>query len=114
MAAYYRAVRCEGNEMSRIKEIKMQSLREQSVARKSLDVVAEFMAGVTPGSPNDQVARAEFLLRQTEFQRDAAAAAKETAIYTQRYTRYMFWSVVILALSAAGTLLMSVLTYIAS
>ena len=97
-----------------LRETNMQSLRKQSVAGKSLEEVAEFMAGVTSGSPNDQVARAEFLLRQTEFQRDAAAAAKETAIYTQRYTRYMFWSVVILALSAAGTLLMSVLTYIAS
>jgi len=74
--------------------------------------LADFMAGVTQGSLNDQMARAEFMLRQTEFQKQASDAAKETALYTQRYTRYMLWSVVILAISVAANLVVSVLIYL--
>lgn len=68
---------------------------------KSLDEVARHMAGCQPNSQNDQEARAEFLRRQT-------AAAQETARATQKYTRYMFWSVVVLAASALGTLLLQI------
>lgn len=84
----------------------------RQLAGKSLDEIAEFMAGVTQGSLNDQMARAEFMLRQTEFQKQASDSAKEAAFYTQRYTRYMFWSVVILAISVAANLVVSVLTYL--
>ncbi len=82
------------------------------VAGKPLEHVADFMARGNPGSISDHIGRTEFLLRQTEFQRDVAKAAKETADYTQRYTRYMFWSVVFLAVSAFGGLLINVLTYL--
>lgn len=88
----------------------MQSLRQQ-LSGKSLEEVADFMANVTPGSPNDQIAKAEFLLLQTKFQIEASQAAKDTALYTRSYTRYMFWSVVILAVSAVGSLVVSVFTY---
>ncbi len=81
----------------------------RDLAGKSFEEVAEYMGGVTPGSLNDQ--KAEFMLRQTEFQKDAAEAAKQTALYTRRYTRYMFWSVVILALSAVANLVISGLAY---
>jgi hypothetical protein len=88
----------------------METLRSR-IAGKSLEEVADFMAGVGPGSPNDQVAKAEFLLRQTQSQEKASRAAQDTAEYTQRYTRYMLWSVVILAISAIGSLVVSLLTY---
>lgn len=61
-----------------------------------LDEVARFMGDSMAGSMNDQAGQAEFLRRQTQ-------AAQDTAAATQKYTRYMFWSVVVLTLSAAGT-----------
>ena len=71
----------------------------------TLEEVSEHMAaGETTSSRVDQAARAEFFLRQTK-------AAEETAKYTKRYTKYMFWSVVILALSALGSFLLAVLKY---
>jgi hypothetical protein len=73
----------------------------------SSEHVADIMSGCQQGSPNDQAAQAEFLLRQTRLQEEATKAAKETAEYTRRYTRYMFWSVVLLALSALGTFIVS-------
>jgi hypothetical protein len=89
----------------------MSSLRDQ-ISGKTLEQVADFMANVTPGSPNDQTAKAELLLRQTQFQREASEAAKDTAEHTKRYTRYMLWSVIILAVSAAGSLIISILAYL--
>ena len=83
----------------------------RQLAGKTLDEIADFMAGVTQGSLNDQMARAEFMLRQTNFEKEAAAAAKETACHTQRYTRYMFWSVIILALSVVANLAVNLLIY---
>ena len=84
----------------------------RQLAGKSLDEIADFMAGVTQGSLNDQMARAEFMLRQTEFQKQTSDAAKATASHTQRYTQYMLWSVVILAISVMANLVVSVLTYL--
>ena len=66
---------------------------------KSLEEVARHMAGSQPSSQNDQESRAEFMRRQTE-------AAQGTAEATRKYTRYMFWSVVVLASSALGTFLL--------
>jgi hypothetical protein len=86
----------------------MSSTRRE-LANKSNDEIADFMAGVTQGSLNDQAAKAEFMLRQTNLQKEATQAAKDTALYTQRYTRYMFWSVVVLALSAVGTFVVSII-----
>ena len=70
------------------------------------------MAGVTQGSLNDQMAKAEFALLQTNLQKEATEASKQTALYTQRYTRYMFWSVVILALSSFASFVLSLLAYV--
>ena len=84
----------------------------RQLAGKSLDEIADFMADVTQGSPNDQMARAEFLLRQTNLQKEVAKAAKETALYTRRYTRYMFWSVVMLAVSAIASLVVNLLAFV--
>ncbi len=64
----------------------------------TLDEVSEHMVGGQATSQVDQEARAEFLLRQTK-------AVEETALHTKRYTKYMFWSVVVLALSALGSFL---------
>ena len=70
------------------------------------------MAGVTQGSLNDQMVKAEFALLQTNFQKEAAEAAKATAVYTQRYPGYMFWSVVILAVSSFAGFILSLLSYL--
>ena len=71
----------------------------ENLKDKTLEEVSEHMAGGQPGSPADQEARAEFLRRQTE-------AVIETAKHTKRYAKYMFWSVVFLALSAFATFLL--------
>tara|TARA_B100000315_G_scaffold211443_1_gene208224 strand:- start:3053 stop:3298 length:246 start_codon:yes stop_codon:yes gene_type:complete len=70
----------------------------------TLEEVSDHMAGGQATSDIDQAARAEFLLRQTK-------AIEETAKHTKCYTKYMFWSVVILALSALGSFLLAVLKY---
>ena len=87
----------------------MTTEREKSFNGQPLERVADTMAGCQAGSHNDQVTRAEFLLRQTKAQIDAAHAAEETARYTRKYTRYMFWSVVVLAASALGTFVLEIL-----
>ena len=66
----------------------------------SLDEVSDYMARGQAESQVDQEGRAEFLLRQTK-------AVEETALHTKRYTKYMFWSVVVLALSALGNFLIA-------
>jgi hypothetical protein len=63
-----------------------------------LDEVAGRMIAGDPNSKAELEARAEFMRRQT-------VAAQETATATQRYTKYMLWSVVVLAASALGTLM---------
>lgn len=62
------------------------------------------------GSRLDQRARAEFLLRQTQYQERATRAAEETAAHTRKYTKYMFWSVLLLGLSVLGKLIVQALT----
>lgn len=81
-------------------------------AHKPLEAVANAMAGCEPGSQMDQIARAEFLFRQTDAQLGAARATEETARATSRYTRYMLWSVVVLAVSAFGTLGVSIASFV--
>jgi len=65
------------------------------------DVTGRMIAGM-PNASSELEARAEFMRRQT-------VAAQETAAATQRYTRYMFWSVVVLTGSALGTFVVEVL-----
>jgi hypothetical protein len=84
----------------------MDSRRKKELDGKPLSLIADVMAEAGPDSSVDQMCRSEFLFRQTAFlQRSAEAseraanAAAETAIYTQKYTRYMLWSVIILLLS---------------
>jgi anti-sigma-K factor RskA len=67
----------------------------------SLEEVAQRMAAGQVNSQADLEARAEFLRRQT-------LAAQETADATKRYTKYMFWSVVVLAASAVATLVIEI------
>lgn len=86
--------------------------RKETFEGKTLEHVADVMSGSQAASDTDQMARSEFLLRQTKLQKDAAEAAKETAKYTKRYTRYMFWSVVVLALSALGSFLIALVKFL--
>ncbi|GEM_PF-6211219 len=66
--------------------------RAKTFKDKPLEYVADVMAGCDENSVNNRMAKAEFYLRQTE-------AAQGTAEYTKRYTRYMFWSVVVVGVT---------------
>ncbi|MCK4261633.1 hypothetical protein KAW55_01280 [bacterium] len=87
----------------------MASEREKKFLDKPLERVADVMAGCDPTSRNDQLAKSEFLLRQTKAQISASKATEETAIYTKKYTKYMFWSVVVLAASAVGSFVLNLI-----
>ena len=87
----------------------MATKREEMFENESLEKIADVMAGGEPRSRNDLTARAEFMLRQARAQIAAAQATEQTAHYTRKYTRYMFWSVVILALSALGNFILKII-----
>lgn len=57
-----------------------------------------------------QEARAQ-LAYGTEFLRRQTEAALETAQYTRDNARYMLWSVLILAFSSVGTLVVAILAW---
>jgi len=80
--------------------------RRANFEGKSLDQIADMMADTGSDSELAHGARTEFLLRQTQFQECAAKSAEDTAKHTARYARYMLLSVIILALSAFGSLLL--------
>lgn len=61
-------------------------------------------------TPNTQY---EFMRRQTVAQQDAAQAAKDTAIYTQKNARYMLWSVIAIAVTSGLNALFAFLTWYA-
>lgn len=88
------------------------------LSRKSLDELSDWKAMISAGSQNDQVANAEFMRRQTVLQQQAAdaaireaAAAEQTAEYTRNNARYLLWSVIVLAASSIGTLIVSLLKH---
>jgi hypothetical protein len=85
----------------------------QSLGTKSDDEVADWMASISPGTPNEMTARAEFFRRQTALQREATQAASDTATYTQRNARYMLWSVIVLTISSVISAVLSVVHYAA-
>ena len=76
--------------------------RARTFQDKPLEHVADVMAGCDQNSSNNQMAKAEFYLRQTE-------AIQGTAEYTKRYTRYMFWSVVVLGVGTFLSVLVNIL-----
>jgi PDZ domain-containing secreted protein len=86
--------------------------RDDDWPRKTLEEVAREMAGASPDSQRDQEARAEFHRRQTEYFRQSADAAKGTAKSTAQYTQWMFCSVVLLALSVLGSLVLDFLRFV--
>ena len=88
----------------------MNSVR-QDLGTKTDDEVADWMAGVGSGSQNDMTARAEFLRRQTQLQREATQAAKDTATYTKENARYMLGSVIVLAISALISAVITIVQY---
>lgn len=85
------------------------SKRSERYDGESLETVADWMAQSGAGSSNDQSARAEFLLRQTKFLQRSAEAAEKTAKATTQYTRYMFWSVLVLTLSFLASLILQII-----
>jgi hypothetical protein len=63
-----------------------------------------FMRAVNAPHNLQYVGQTEFVRRQTE-------AAIETARFTRNSARYMLWSVVVLALSSLGTLVVTILAW---
>ena len=76
----------------------------EPAAGKSLEELADFQARQDAGSANDQIAKAEFALRQTEFLERQAKAAESAALATIRSTKYMLWAVVVLAAASLANL----------
>lgn len=74
--------------------------------------VSERMATAGTSLDTKNATKAEFLLRQTVAAKGATEAAKDTATYTKRYTKYMFWSVVILAASAFCNFIIALLQFL--
>lgn len=68
-------------------------MSSKPLRERSLEELAEEMGGASAGGGVDQKVKAEFLKRQT-------AAMIETATATMTYTKYMLWSVLILAASS--------------
>lgn len=67
---------------------------------------------------NDQMAKAEFFLRQTDaIIKQADAAIKQAAAtdrmeeHTKRYTKYMFWSVMVLTASFLAQLILEIIKF---
>lgn len=86
----------------------MAHMERKDLGVMSLDDLANWMATISAGSPNDQVAKAEFLRRQTQAQIDSAEATKITAVFTSRNAKYLLWSVVVLAASSIATLAIAI------
>ena len=75
-------------------------LKQQGLDKITLDELADYASDPQPGAVARGAAEAEFLKRQTEFYERAAKAAEATAASTGLYTKYMWWSVAILAASS--------------
>ncbi len=86
----------------------MPSRREQLLGDMSAEALADYHSNVGPGSQAEQAVQAEYMLRQMQMQREVADAAIEAANYTRKSARYMLWSVIVLAMSALLTLVISV------
>jgi hypothetical protein len=88
------------------------NLTRNDLEAKSLEEVAGVMGEVGPNSAYDQLCRAEFLLRQTKLlersalaSEEAAKAAVETSKSTLRYTKYMFFSLLLMLASIIVSML---------
>lgn len=86
----------------------MPSRREQLLGDMSAEALADYHSHVGPGSQAEQEVQAEYMLRQMQMQREVADAAIEAANYTRQAARYMLWSVILLAVSALLTIVVSV------
>jgi hypothetical protein len=88
----------------------MVNLRETWGKGKSLEWLADAAANRDEDSDVGWALRSEFLYRQTEAQVRQAEAAERTAEASitsakqmVRYTRYMFWTMVFIAVSTVAT-----------
>jgi len=77
----------------------------------SLDELADRIAGAPAMSTFGEAARAELARRQLLLQVQATQAAKDTADYTRKSARYIFWSVVAIAVSSVATLVVNILKH---
>ena len=82
--------------------------KQHGLGQKTLDELADWSASLQPDSKAAHAGKTEFLKRQTEFYERMATAAEKTAQDTNRYTRFMFWSVVVLAASSFVNLLLHI------
>ena len=92
----------------------MGSLLEDGLQHKTLEQLAEEMSLCQPGAVSRGKYEAEITRRVTQAQIEAAEATKAAAFYSQRNAKYMKWSVIVLAVSSALSLLVQVGTLISS
>jgi hypothetical protein len=87
----------------------LQELSDEELIRR-----VEFAASVGgTGAPIDgegaRKAQTSALLLETRFAQRQAEAAERAAKATERYTRYMFWSVIAILISAVLTLVVGII-----
>ena len=90
-------------------DINVDNLRDRNKAfgGKSIEEIADFMIEKAERLEGTvyYAGHVEFMYRQTKAQQDAACATEATAKYTKQYTRYVFWTVVIMAVSMIAKLI---------
>jgi hypothetical protein len=66
----------------------------------TLEHLAAVVANTDPGSRSSNAAKAELTRREILTQQSAAKAQEEAARYTRQTARWMFWSVIVVAVSS--------------
>jgi hypothetical protein len=65
-----------------------------------LEHLASVIANTDPGSRASEAAKAELTRREIIAQQEAALSQQEAARYTKQNARWMFWSVVVVAITS--------------
>jgi hypothetical protein len=72
----------------------------QQMRDATLEHLAAVAAGSDPGTRNFEAAKAELTRREIIAQQEAARAQQEAARYTKQNALWMFWSVVVVAITS--------------
>jgi hypothetical protein len=86
-------------------------MERRELAELSLDALSDWMSDASPDSQAAQIASAEFSRRQTALQIEATQAAIDTAEFTRRSALYMLLSVIVVAIAALVSAVITVLQW---
>lgn len=95
----------------------MRPVVQADLKRMSLEELSQ--QELSPDTTIGRMLAAEFAIRQTRAQIEAADATKRaadaavsSAEYAKRNVRWMFWSVVVLAVASVASFVLDLLTYL--